>query len=405
MICKQIAAMGVDEGRDAVGARQGDDSLSDMTQDDPVVIVGAGLSGAATAWALSRRGVPVVVLEQFAPAHRHGSSHGSARIVRRAYGDGLYVSLTGAAFELWRELESVSGVSVLRMLGGLDFGARRDVATVARLLADAGVAHEVLPAAEAALRWPGMEFEGDVVFHPQAGTVDTETAVATMLAEAMQLGAVVRHSTTASSVTGNRVELDDGSCIAARCVVIAAGGWVEPLVAGTVELPRLRVTQQQVFHFPRCDLSVPPWPSVIHEPAEHPVYHLAGGRDGGPGDDRKIAEHDAGGVTSAATRDGQVDAASRARVIKYVQRWLPGLDPTPRGEVTCLYTETPSEDFLLDRIGDLVVCSPCSGHGAKFAPLIGELTADLVTGAPADRVPERFRIATHLAGRIGSVSL
>jgi sarcosine oxidase len=73
--------------------------------------------------------------------------------------------------------------------------------------------------------------------------------------------------------------------------------------------------------------------------------------------------------------------------------------------VTCLYTETPSEDFLLDRIGDLVVCSPCSGHGAKFAPLIGELTADLVTGAPADRVPERFRIATHLAGRIGSVSL
>src|SRR5439155_23695782 len=97
--------------------------------------------------------------------------------------------------------------------------------------------------------------------------------------------------------------------------------------------------------------------------------------------DRKIGEHDAGVECTAADRDGVVDAASRARAIEYVRRWLPGLDPTPRNEVTCLYTETPSEDFLIDRVDDLVVCSPCSGHGAKFAPLVGELVADLVTGA------------------------
>src|SRR6266516_4801060 len=139
-----------------------------MGAEDPVVIVGAGLSGAAAAWALSRRGVPVVLLEQFALGHRLGSSHGSARIVRRAYGDALYVSLTGRAFELWRELEAASGAVVLRMLGGLDFGVRRDVPTVARLLGEAGVPHELLPAAEASARWPGMVFEGDVVFHPQA---------------------------------------------------------------------------------------------------------------------------------------------------------------------------------------------------------------------------------------------
>jgi len=375
-----------------------------MAVDDPVVIVGAGLSGAASAWALSRRGVPVVVVEQFAQGHRQGSSHGSARIVRRAYGDGLYVRLTGQAFELWRELEAASDRTVLRMLGGLDFGARRDVATVAALLGEAGVPHEVLPAVEAAARWPGMEFEGDVVHHPQAGTLDADTAVEAMLALAARRGAVVRRETAATAVTGSRVELADGAALSARCVVVAAGGWLPALLGDVLPLPPLRVTQQQVFHFPRQDPAGPPWPSVIHEPAGHAVYHLAGGRDGGPGDDRKIGEHDGGSGCTAADRTGVVDPDSRTRVIEYVRRWLPGLEPVPRGEATCLYTETPSEDFVLDRVGPIVVCSPCSGHGAKFAPLIGELVADLVADAGAD-VPSRFRLAHHLEGRVGSVSL
>ncbi|HVU93006.1 MAG TPA: FAD-dependent oxidoreductase [Jatrophihabitans sp.] len=377
-----------------------------MAYSDPVVIVGAGLAGAAAAWALSRRDVPVIVVEQFAAGHKLGSSHGSARIVRRGYGDGLYVRLTGRAFELWREVEQASGAAILRMLGGLDFGERRDVPTVAGLVRAAGVPHEVLPAIEASARWPGMAFSGEVVYHPQAGTMDADRAVEALLSLAAARGADVRFETPAVSVAGNRVQLADGSSLAARCVVVAAGGWVEPLLAGAVELPPLRVTQQQVFHFPRLDPSQPPWPSVIHEPEGHAVYHLAGGRDGGAGDDRKIGEHDAGGVTTAAGRSGVVDAASRARLVEYVQRWLPGLDPAPRSEITCLYTETPSEDFILDRVDDLVVCSPCSGHGAKFAPLIGELVAGLVVGD--GDVPDRFRLAAHLAGAAaghGGVSL
>src|SRR5206468_12365276 len=131
-----------------------DDSLCVMAQDDPVVIIGAGLAGAGAAWALTRRGLPVVLVEQFPLGHLQGSSHGSARIVRRGYGDGLYVSLTGRAFELWREVERASGTEILRMLGSLDFGRRRNVPVMARLLADAGVRHEVLPADEAAARWP-----------------------------------------------------------------------------------------------------------------------------------------------------------------------------------------------------------------------------------------------------------
>jgi monomeric sarcosine oxidase len=370
-----------------------------------VVIIGAGLAGSGAAWALTQRGRSVIVLEQFAAGHDRGSSHGSARIVRRAYGDGLYTRLTGRAFELWREIESSSGATLLRMLGGLDFGVRRDVPAVAAHLAAAGVPHEILPAAEAELRWPGMRFEGDVVYHSQAGTLDAGRAVETMLSLAAAAGADVRHSSPATAVSSDgRVTLTDGSHLSAETVVVAAGGWLGPLVDDSVALPQLTITQQQVFHFPRVDPSAVAWPSVIHESATSAVYHLAGGRDGGPGDDRKIGQHDGGITCTADTRSGVVNPEARERISAYVARWLPGLSPVPSSETTCLYTDTPSEDFILDRAGPLVLCSPCSGHGAKFAPVIGELVADLVCGA-GDVVPSRFRLSSHLAGRVGSVSL
>ena len=377
-----------------------------MTSDVDVVIIGAGLTGAATAWATASPGRDVLVLEQFGTVHSHGSSHGSARIVRRAYGDALYTRLTGQAFELWAELERQSRTTVLRILGGLDFGPNRNVDAVAHYLAAEGVEHEVLPPEEAERRWPGMRFDTAVVHHPQAGAMDPQAAIGAFLAMAGTRGARAMSGTAAVSVRvdGDRaiVTLADGTDLSAATAVIAAGAWVGPLVGSLVALPELRVTQQQIFHFPRWDTSAPPWPSVIHEGAR-PVYHLAGGRDGGPGDDRKIGEHDAGHETTAATRDGLVQADSRERVVEYVRRWLPGLDPTPRNEATCLYTQTPSEDFVLDRVGPLVICSPCSGHGAKFAPLIGTLAAGLVDGS--GDVPARFRLAAHAAGRTGSVSL
>jgi sarcosine oxidase len=375
-----------------------------------VAIVGLGLAGAGTAWAASRRGLSVLALEQFGPGHTRGSSHGSARIVRRGYSDGLYVSLTGHAFELWREVEHSSERALLRMLGGLDFGPRRGVAQMVDLFAEAGVPHELLPAAQAEQRWPGMRFEGDVVFHPQAGTMDAAACVTAMLDLARAAGAEVYFEAAVLRLEPNDdgvvLQLADGATAHARVAVVAAGSWVEPLLSGLVALPPITVTQQQVFHFPRRDPNASPWPSVIHESATRAYYHLAGGRDGGAGDNRKIGEHGAGRTTTADSRDGVVDPDSRERTIRYVSEWLPGLVPEPADETTCLYTETPSEDFLLDRTGPLIVCSPCSGHGAKFAPLIGELTADLVTGARgAVALPQRFRLAAHHLPATGAVSL
>jgi sarcosine oxidase len=109
----------------------------------------------------------------------------------------------------------------------------------------------------------------------------------------------------------------------------------------------------------------------------------------------KIGEHGRGTVTTGDERDGIVSPAARDRVRGFVSDRLPGLDPEPVGEVTCLYTSTASEDFLLDRRGPFVICSPCSGHGAKFAPLVGEIAADLACG---DATPDRrFTLAAHLS--------
>jgi len=170
------------------------------------------------------------------------------------------------------------------------------------------------------------------------------------------------------------------------------------LLHGVVELPPLRVTQQQVFHFaptagPTAGQTGDPWPIFVCQDGADDCYGLPGGRDGGVPGAVKIGEHADGKTTTAADRDFAEDAAARARVTDFVGRRIPGLDPAPVNEVTCLYTRTANEDFVLDRSGPFVVASPCSGHGAKFAPLLGEIIADLAAGKPA--AEPRFTLAAH----------
>jgi glycine/D-amino acid oxidase-like deaminating enzyme len=191
------------------------------------------------------------------------------------------------------------------------------------------------------------------------------------------------------------VETSRGTARAAT-VVVAAGAWLQPLGASItgmrVALPPLRVSQQQIFHFARAD-GIPEWPTTVHKGALQ-TYSLAGGRDGGPGGARKIAQHDPPGYdTTAHKRSGSVDPAARDLMVRYVREWMPGLVPEPFAEATCLYTSTKNDDFILDRVGPIVVCSPCSGHGAKFAPLIGEMATDLVIGDR--RTNPRFALAAH----------
>src|SRR5580658_7959688 len=140
-----------------------------------VVVIGAGLAGSATARALARRGRSAVVLEAFQPGHRRGSSHGSARIFRRAYPDPLYVRLTGEAQRLWRQLADEAGEEFVQITGGIDFGPAGEQEKMYEILRESEIPVELLPPEAAGERWPGVAFGNDpVMYHPDAGVLDPE---------------------------------------------------------------------------------------------------------------------------------------------------------------------------------------------------------------------------------------
>jgi monomeric sarcosine oxidase len=350
-----------------------------------VVVVGLGLMGSAATWSLARRGHTVVGLDASPAGHRRGSSHGSSRIFRLAYAEPDYVAMARSALGLWRDLEAEASQALLTQSGALNHGPDADVHSLARVLAASSVEAELLEAGEAAGRWPHLHFEGPVVYHPEAGVIDPEATMAALLRLAAGRGARVFRETPVRSVrpqgTGVRLELAGGS-LQADTVVVAAGPWIPSLLHDVVPLPPLTVSQQSVFHFARrAGHEGEPWPAVTHD-GDGMTYGLPGGRDGAVPGNIKLGQHAVGGATTANGRDGVVDPQARRWMIDYVQRWWPGLAPEPVAEYSCLYTLTPNDDFFIERRGPLVVCSACSGHGAKFTPLIGEWLADLVEGRP-----------------------
>jgi monomeric sarcosine oxidase len=366
------------------------------------IVIGAGLAGSAAAWAMTRRGRSVAVLEAFGPGHRRGSSHGSARVFRRAYSDPLYVRLTGDADRLWRALADEAGEELLLRAGGLDYGPEPNAEKMYDILRAYGVTAELLPAGAAGERWPGLAFGPDpVMFHPDAGVLDPERVMTAMCRLAATAGAQIFYETAVVrvSATADGAVVDTaGHSWRAPVVIVAAGPWLEPLLGGLVRLPPLTVRQVEAFHFAPL---TPAWSGPAPAPIfiyhdQTPFYGLLAGRDGEVPGAVKIGGHDHGHgtVTTGDARDGIVNPVVREQVRAFVRDRVPGLDPAPVGELTCMYTLTANEDFILDRQGPFVICSACSGHGAKFAPLTGEIAADLACGGVSP--DHRFTLAAHV---------
>ena len=362
-----------------------------------VAVVGAGLTGAAAARELTARGHSVLVLEQHEVGHVRGSSHGSSRIYRRAYTDPTYIALTGRADDAWARLEEESGVRLRTRTGGLDAGDRAQV--IHDVLRAHGLPATLLRAEEVGERWPGIALDGPACFHPDAGHLDPDLTVSTLLDLATRSGAELREHTSMTRVepvTDGLLVHTAAQSVRVGTVVVAAGSWLPQLLGGlgaTPQLPAIEVRQVEVFHHRHHDRTVG-WPTLVHDSRpDHggvELYALPSGSDGGPEPAYKIGQFDSDTSTTATGRDGVVDDRARRATRAFVERQLPGLDPRPVAEQSCLFTMTSDEDFVLDRAsaggGHVVVASPCSGHGAKFAPLIGVLVADLVEGgAPHPR--------------------
>jgi sarcosine oxidase len=326
-----------------------------------VVVVGAGIMGSAAAYTLAREGRDVLLVEQFHVGHKQGSSHGRSRIVRLAYPEVEFVELAKEAFVGWRELEEESGRTLLQLSGLLELVEDPKQGSHDALEA-VGAEHEVLTAEEARRRWPvGVPDGWTALFQPEAGIVRADVAHRTFVDRALAHGARLEENTRVDSLD----ELD------ADVVIVTAGPWVQRLIP---DVP-VRPTRETVAYFHRDG---DPLPSVVQldpESRGHAMYSLHDPLHG-----LKAGAH-MSGAEADPDESGEPDAALLARISDWVARTYPDAGAEPVRAETCMYTNTEDEHFILERRGRVVIGSPCSGHGFKFAPACGQRLAALASEA------------------------
>jgi sarcosine oxidase len=374
-----------------------------MSQFD-VIVVGLGGMGSAAAAHASARGKRVLGIEQFQPAHDQGSSHGRSRVIRLAYFEHpAYVPLLRRAYELWRRLESLTGRHLLQITGGLMIGSP-DCEVVSGSLRSArehGLEHELLDAAEIQKRFsPFTPGPGTVaLFETEAGVVFPEDAIRAHLDLAADNGAHLHFDERVDdwqvgSSGAIEVRTSHGRYETER-LVLAPGPWASSLFK-MPSLP-LEVEPQQLHWFEPAGGALP------FAPDRFPIYiwDLGAGGAGGAGKE-SIQFYgfpaDADGRVKVAFFRSKVKGEEAMR--EALRPHLPALAEGRLVEtVHCKYTLTPDQHFVIGlhpQHPGVVIASPCSGHGYKFASVIGEILADLaIDGAtrhPIDLFdPKRFR--------------
>lgn len=373
-----------------------------------VIVVGLGAMGSAAAYHLARRGRRVLGLEAYGRGHTNGSSHGRSRIIREAYFEAPdYVPLVQRAYTLWRELAAETGRALLTITGGITAGAP-DSPTFAGALTSArahNLTFEELDAREVAARFPGFRLPDDTltIYEPNAGFLDPEACVFAHLDLATRHGATIRHDEPArrwsTDGAGVRVETGHGTYRADR-LVIAAGPWAGELLAD-LGLP-LTVQRVVNVHF------APARPELF-APGRCPVY-IIGVPEGDyygfpalPGQGLKFGRHDAGEACTPQTIRRAIDPGEIDELRAVLDRYLPGAGGEVLHTLTCMYTNTPDRDFILDRHpahANVVYACGFSGHGFKFASTIGEILAGLaLTGGTRHEIG--FLAARRFAARGG----
>ncbi len=384
-----------------------------MSRRFDAIVLGLGAMGAAALWRLARRGVQAIGVDQFDRAHARGSSHGEARICRQAYFEHPdYVPLCRRAYALWDELEQDAarlnrrdgamppGAAIFERCGLLMFGPADApmVSGVRRACETHGLAVEALPHETVRARWPQFDLDDDLtcLLESDAGYLRVEPAIRTMLAAAESLGAEVRTDAPvrdwSADDRGARITLaNDGTTIEADRLIIAAGPWSGSLLRG-LGLPFSVLRKVQLW-FACDDTRYAKCPVFAYQSEGAFMYGfpmLEPGRI-------KLAEHTGREVVDdPGSPDRDLCPDDIERVTAFAARRLAGVSPRVVRHSVCMYTMTPDEHFVIDRhpqYDSVSFAAGFSGHGFKFAPLVGSILADFATAGATDEPIDFLRFS------------
>jgi len=355
-----------------------------------VIVLGCGAVGGATLAELARRGQRVLGLDRFGPPHDRGSSHGRTRMIRQAYFEHPdYVPLVLRAYKHWAELEAAVGNTLYRETGLLEIGPPEGqvVPGVTAAARQHGLEVEELAAQDIERRFPGFRVPAGMsgVFERRAGFLHVEQCVAAHLAEAVRHGAEFHADEPARAWrverSGERagivVETDRGRYEAAR-LVVTAGAWASSLLL-ELGVPLVVKRKPQYWFTARDDCYAMEHgaPSFLYETSDGTFYGFpVAGPEG-----LKCAEHSGGAVVNdPAALNRAIDQDDLARVERFVTACLPGITTQLNDHAPCMYTLSPDENFIVDQhphYPQVYFAAGLSGHGFKFAPVLGEALADL----------------------------
>lgn len=376
-----------------------------MTYDH--IVIGVGGMGSATVCELARRGASVLGLERFDVLHEQGSSHGNTRIIRLGYNEHPdYVPLLYRAYEMWRALQEAAGEELLVVTGGLDIGPRqgRVVSGALQACQMHKLPHQLFDAQQLHNHYPGFVVPDNfaAVYQPDAGYLRPERCVLAHVNQARQLGAQVHTRETVLSwhKDGDTFTVvTDRARYQCRSLVITAGPWAAKLVPQIAEF--VQPLRQVVGWFqPQVDatFSVDNCPVFILDVDEGEYYgfpvdeQLPGLKIG-----RYFHQHE---VMDPDARRRDAGPEDEALLRKALRRYLPEADGATLALQPCLFTVTPDRHFLIDQMAacpGLTIGAGFSGHGFKFASVVGEILAELAINQETQHNIDLFALKRYLS--------
>jgi len=365
------------------------------------IVCGLGAMGSAALYQLAKRGHKVLGLDRYGPPHAHGSSHGESRIIRQAIGEGEeYVPLALRSYELWREIEAVTGQELLTITGGLTLESQTSEGVLhgqpdfldraIRCAEKFHIRHAVFDSTEIKIRYPQFAVTDErAYFEYESGFLRPELCIEAQLDLARRRGAVIRTGEAVLSIpprghAGVTVTTDRGAYSAAK-VIVAAGPWIAGfLPPGYAQL--FKVYRQVMYWFDieenRRAAFVPPGFPIF-------IWIFAKGGEFGfygfptlDGKTIKVATEQFTATADPEKVRRTVDRAEQLSMYKdYLENRLRGISTSCAIAASCLYTVTPDSNFIVDVHPDnerIIIASPCSGHGFKHSAAIGEALAQQV---------------------------